>query len=83
MCYPGGWQLEQNDTRTLLHYAVMLRDKVHDSKKDPERAEQLLQQAMGELKSTDNGLRNHLAVLGRRHRSNEQLFLSPKPKPRD
>ena len=26
----------------------MLRDKVHDSKKDPERAEQLLQQAMGE-----------------------------------
>ena len=42
-----------------------------------------LQQAMGELKSTENGLRNHLAVLGRRHRSNEQLFLSPKPKPRD
>ena len=47
-CHPRGWQLEQNDTRTLLHYAVMLRDKVHDSKKDPERAEQLLQQAMGE-----------------------------------
>lgn len=41
-------QVEQNDTRTLLHYAVMLRDKVDDSKKDPERAEQLLQQAMGE-----------------------------------
>ena len=22
------WQVEQNDTRTLLHYAVMLRDQV-------------------------------------------------------
>lgn len=40
--------MEQNDTRTLLHYAVMLRDKVDEGKKDPERAEQLLQQAMGE-----------------------------------
>jgi hypothetical protein len=41
-------QLDQNDTRTLLHYAVMLRDKVPEWKKDPERVSQLLQQAMGE-----------------------------------
>ena len=34
--------------RTLMHYAVMLRDLVPDAKKDPERAEQLLQQALGE-----------------------------------
>ena len=48
-------QIDQNDTRTLLHYAVMLRDKIAANTKDDveklslqSRAEQLLQQAMGE-----------------------------------
>ena len=36
--------LDQNDTRTLLHYAVMLRDQLGAA----QRAEQLLKQAMGD-----------------------------------
>lgn len=48
-------QVDQNDTRTLLHYAVMLRDKISANTKDDaeklslqSRAEQLINQAMGE-----------------------------------